>query len=61
MEPAPTAPEDRAMRMYAHDHVWGCQDRRGFADPPGSFLIDVARAVALWAAKAVADARARRR
>ncbi|MFO7854240.1 MAG: hypothetical protein R6V44_03280 [Paracoccaceae bacterium] len=49
------------MRMYAHDHVWGCQDRRGFADPPGSFLIDVARAVALWAAKAVADARARRR
>jgi hypothetical protein len=48
------------MRLYAHDYVWGCQDRREFAPAPGAtslaWLIDHMRR-ALAAARAAETAR----
>jgi hypothetical protein len=32
--------------MYAHDYVWGCQDRRSLPEPPMTGLFEAA--VRLW-------------
>jgi hypothetical protein len=41
--------------MYAHDFVWGTQDRRRMPEPPGLWVIDAL----VWAARRLRARQAR--
>lgn len=49
------------MRQYAHDYVWGCQDRREIATAPGEAILRLLIEALRRALAAVRAAEARRR
>ncbi|HKK35078.1 MAG TPA: hypothetical protein VJ994_02175 [Paracoccaceae bacterium] len=49
------------MRQYAHDYVWGCQDRREIATAPGEATLRRLIEALRRAVAAVRAAGARRR
>ncbi|MFO7856671.1 MAG: hypothetical protein R6V44_15910 [Paracoccaceae bacterium] len=49
------------MRQYAHDYVWGCQDRREIATAPGEATLRLLIEALRRAIAALRAAEARRR